>query len=115
MKKFSFVLPLLLSFAISAASQTQPKLTISSTRARAYAWVHVQGTGFSVKKNVSSHLRKPDGSEYPVLPLLTNDRGEFTHDIDTLLLPVGTMELWVVDDATQVSSNVVKFDVTTDR
>ena len=57
------------------------------------------------QRNVSSHLRKPDGTEYPVLPLLTNDCGEFTHDIETLVLTIGTHELWIVDDTSKTSSN----------
>ena len=61
--------------------------------------------------NISSHLQKPDGKEYQVLPLLTDERGEFKHDIETLVLSVGVHELWVVDDTTNVSSNRVKFEV----
>jgi hypothetical protein len=74
--------------------------------------VEMSGTGFTAKRNVSSHLRRPDGSEFPVLPLLTNDRGEFVHDIDTLLLAPGPHEVWVVDDASNVTSNVAHFEVT---
>jgi hypothetical protein len=44
--------------------------------------------------------------------MLTDDRGEFTHDIDTLLLSPGTHEVWVVDDHSKVSSNVARFEVT---
>ena len=57
-------------------------------------------------------IRRPDSREFPVLPILTDDRGEFTHEIDTLLLEIGTHELWVVDDTSRVSSNVVRFEVT---
>ncbi len=72
----------------------------------------IQGSGFTPKHNVMSHLRKPTGEEYPVLPLLTNDRGEFTHDIDTLVLIHGVHELWVVDDGANLTSNHVQFEVT---
>jgi hypothetical protein len=71
----------------------------------------MKGTGFTPKHNVSSHLKRPDGTEFPVLPILTDDRGEFTHDIDTLLLMPGTHEVWVDDDASKMSSNIVKFEV----
>ena len=74
----------------------------------------VRGSGFTPKANVSSHLRRPDGAEYPVLPLLTNDKGEFTHDIETLVLTLGIHELWVVDDTSKVTSNKVQFEVTSD-
>jgi hypothetical protein len=72
----------------------------------------VRGSGFTPKGNVSSHLKRPDGTEFPVLPMQTDARGEFIHDIDTLLLYEGMHELWVVDDTSRVSSNVAKFEVT---
>ena len=107
-----------LCFVTAACAQTNPatpKITISPVRVPEKGHVDVQGSGFTPKHNVLSHLRRPDGSEFPVLPILTDDRGQFTHDIDTLLLSVGTQELWVVDDASKVSSNVVRFEVTRDQ
>jgi hypothetical protein len=95
--------------------QTSPKLTISATRVQANGWVMIQGSGFTPKQNVSSHLRKPDGTEYPVLPILTNDRGEFVHEIDSRLLAMGTHEVWVVDDSSRTPSNIVRFEVTPDQ
>ena len=59
-----------------------------------------------------SHLKKPNGTEYPVLPMLSDSQGEITHEIDTLLLMIGPHELWIVDTKTGVSSNVAKFEVT---
>jgi len=53
----------------------------------------------------------PDGKEYPVLPIVADARGEFTHEIDTLLLALGTHELWVMDDSSKTSSNRVQFEV----
>ena len=93
-------------------AQSTPKITISSTRISTSGHVIVQGSGFTPKANISSHLRKPDGNEYPVLPILTDDQGHFTHDIETLVLTVGVHELWVVDDASRLSSNRVQFEVT---
>ncbi len=72
----------------------------------------MKGTGFTPKRNVLSHLRRPDGTEFPVLPMLTDDRGEFTHDIDTLLLAPGIHEVWVEDEASKTSSNIARFEVT---
>ena len=71
--------------------------------------------GFTPSQNVTSHLLRPDGTEFPVLPILTDSQGEFTHDIDTLVLFVGAYELWVVDDASNVSSNIARFQVTRDQ
>jgi hypothetical protein len=95
-----------------AAAQSVPKVTVSPTRIATPGHVMVQGSGFTPKSNVSSHLRKPTGEEYPVLPLLTDDHGEFKHDIDTLVLVHGVHELWVIDDSSNVPSNHIRFEVT---
>jgi hypothetical protein len=63
---------------------------------------------------VSSHLVRADGSEFPVLPLLTDSDGAFTHTIDTIILELGFHELWVVDDATGQESNRIRFEITFD-
>ena len=111
---------LLVSFAVlcfitAACAQTAPKITISTDRIPVKGFVAVRGTGFAPKKDALSHLRRPDGTEFPVLPILTDDRGEFSHEIDTLLLAIGVHELWVVDSASGVSSNVARFEVTLDQ
>jgi hypothetical protein len=76
--------------------------------------VDLRGSGFTAKSNAYSHLRRPDGSEFPVLPIVTNERGEFEHDIDTLLLGPGTFEVSVKDSKSKATSNVARFEVTTD-
>ena len=95
--------------------QSAPRLTVSTTRVSHPGHLEMRGAGFTPKGNVSSHLKRPDGTEFPVLPIMTDDRGEFSHDIDTLLLYEGTHELWVVDDTSKVSSNVVRFEVTLEQ
>jgi hypothetical protein len=60
-------------------------------------------------------LKKSDGSEFPVLPMLTDEDGRFTHEIDTLLLAPGKHELWVIDSTTGVSSNIATFEVTLEQ
>jgi hypothetical protein len=102
---------LVLMWVVTASSAVNPKLTLSTTKVAAPGHVYVQGTGFSPQKNVSSHLRRPDGLEYPILPLYTNEKGEFVHDIETLVLTLGVHELWVIDDTTKTVSNKVTFEV----
>ncbi len=92
-----------------------PTVTISPERVSVLGHTAVQGMGFTPNQNVTSHLLRPDGTEFPVLPILTDAQGEFKHDIDTLVLSVGMHELWVVDDVTNVSSNVARFQVTRDQ
>src|SRR5690242_6852924 len=107
----ALLLALFLIIAAAASAQRTPNITVSPLQVVIPGHVGVQGSGFTPKHNVSSHLRKPDGSEYPVIPILTDDHGEFTHDIETLVLQVGTHELWVVDDTSKTSSNPVRFEV----
>lgn len=107
------IVPFLLCIFLAACAQKPtPKISLSTDRIMHKGWVTMSGEGFTAKSDVRSHLRRPDGSEFPVLPMLTDSDGKFTHEIDTLLLVPGTHELWVIDTATDVSSNIAKFEVT---
>ena len=92
-----------------------PKITISTTKVQVKQPIQIRGTGFTPEKDALSHLKRPTGQEYPVIPMFTNDRGEFSHEIDTLLLDIGIHELWVVDSSSGVSSNIERFEVTLDQ
>ncbi len=95
-------------------TEVEPHIRISSERIPRHWKLEVHGTGFTPTHNISSHLRRSDGSEFPVLPILTDTRGEFTHTIDTMILELGSHELWVVDDQSGRASNHVQFEVTFD-
>jgi hypothetical protein len=100
---------------VSACSpRVAPHIQISSEKIPRHWKLQVHGTGFTPTHNISSHLRRADGSEFPVLPILTDAKGEFTHTIDTMILELGTHELWVVDDQSGKVSNHEKFEVTFD-
>jgi len=96
-------------------AQAAPTVVLSGTRIPAKGYVDVKGSGFTPMADLVSHLKKPDGTEFPFLPMLSDKKGEITHQIDTLLLMQGTHELWIVDTKTGVSSNVAKFEVTPDQ
>jgi hypothetical protein len=118
MKKYLLVLLLAFSFvAASCGENTEgaPIVTVSLDRVPDQGNLDLKGTGFTPNQNVTSHLLKPDGTEFPFLPILTDGNGEFTHEIESLLLDAGTHELWVVDDATNVTSNVARFEVTREQ
>src|SRR5207253_11347163 len=106
---FVVVLSLATSFA-----QTKPQITVSPTKVQHRNHVDLRGSGFSPNSNVNSHLRRSDGTEFPVLPMLTNDRGEIYHDIDTLILEPGIHEIWIIDEHLKTVSNVARFEVTLD-
>ncbi len=103
-----FVLALLLTTSLA---QSNPKVAVSPVKVQHPGHVDVHGTGFTPKGNVSSHLRRPDGTEFPVLPMLTNDRGELTHDIDTLLLTGNSPKFGLSMTRSKVASNVARFEV----
>ena len=98
--------------AAASCTQASPQISLSSDRVPRHWKLQVQGAGFTPGQNASSHLRRADGSEFPVLPILADPRGEFTHTIDTMILELGSHELWVVDDRSGRTSNHVQFEVT---
>jgi hypothetical protein len=100
--------------SVQTPAVAAPTITISSTKVPVRTFIAVKGSGFARKSDLYSHLKKPDGKEYPVILMLSDDKGEFTHEIDTLLLQIGTHELWVIDAKSGVSSNVAKFEVLLD-
>src|SRR4026208_51647 len=113
MRSWRFVL-VSLSLLAASCSETRPtpapRIVLSSERIFDKGHVEMKGTGFIPKTNVGSHLKRPNGTEFPVLHIITDDRGEFTHTIDTYTFSAGTHEVWV-EESTGVSSNVAKFEV----
>ena len=92
----------------------QPHITVSPSKVLHRNIVQLSGTGFTPNRNVSSHLRRSDGTEFPVLPMQTDANGEIYHEIDTMILEPGVHEVWIIDDATKTSSNIARFEVILD-
>ena len=103
-----------LTIVSGCAPRIDPRIQLSAQRVPRHGKVEFRGTGFTPTHNISSHMRRSDGSEFPVLPILTDAQGAFTHTIDTMVLEQGTHELWVVDDQSGRTSNHARFDVTDD-
>ena len=91
--------------------QQKPAISVSPSRVKVGDPVMLTGTGFTPSRSVMSHLRKPDGSEYNPQRFRTDERGEFSHKIDSVMMDVGTFELWAEDEATKVVSNRTQFRV----
>ena len=106
----SFVL---LTTAISAQTKA-PKITVSPEKVLHPYPVQMKGTGFSPKSDVLSHLRRPDGTEFRILQMYTNNKGEIDHEIDTIVMVPGVYDLWVEDPKAKTTSNVAHFEVTHD-
>lgn len=96
------------------ANRKTPRIVLNLERVPASGRVEVRGTGFTPSADVRSHLKRPNGVEFPVLPIYTDEKGEFFHEIDTALFLVGTHEVWVIDSS-GVSSNVATFESTRDQ
>jgi len=88
-----------------------PQISVSPDRIKSGGNVILTGTGFTPNRLVMSHLLRPDGTEYNPLRLRTNDRGEFSHRIDTTMLDLGTFEIWVEDEPSNTVSNRTRFTV----
>ena len=101
--------------AVASPGQIKPTITLSRGRIPQEGWTKMFGKGFTPKADVQSHLKRPDGTEFRVLPLLTDEHGEFTHDIDSLLLLRGVHDVWVIDSTTGTTSNVVHFVATDEQ
>jgi hypothetical protein len=92
-------------------AQAKPRINVTPTHVESGGAVYLLGTGFTPNRTVMSHLIRPDGSEYNPLRLRTDDRGEFSHKIDTTMVDLGTFQLWVEDEASRTASNRMQFTV----
>ena len=101
--------------AAARDGQIKPAITLSRERIPQKGWLKMYGKGFTPKSNVQSHLRRPDGTEFREVSILTDAQGAFEHDIDTMLLMRGVHDLWVVDSATGLTSNFAHFNATDDQ
>ena len=95
---------------------SQQKLVIKTDRTRLKSGeiLYVTGTGCTPGSAVVSHLTRPDKSEYNPLRLRANANGEIVHKIDTVMLDIGTFEVWVEDEKSKSVSNRIQFFVESD-
>jgi hypothetical protein len=68
------------------------------------------GSGFTPRASLVSHLKRPDGTEFPGLRVMTDEKGEFAQKINTYDFQAGTHQVWVID-RDGVSSNTATFEV----
>jgi hypothetical protein len=87
------------------------EISVSPTRIKLNGIVMLSGTGFTADRPVLSHMRKPNDMEYNPLRLRANAKGELVHKIDTVMLDLGTFEVWVEDEDAKTVSNRVTFTV----
>jgi PKD repeat protein len=88
------------TFIITKESPLAPKVTVSPSSGPAGTQFDVLWEGFTPNNTLTSHLKKPDGTEFPTKIFYTNSQGQATHTIDSTGFKPGTYELWGVDNAT---------------
>jgi N-acetylmuramoyl-L-alanine amidase len=69
------------------------------------------GEGFTGSYGVTSHLRRPNGTEFPTLQIPTDGRGRFSHTVNSAGFAPGVYELWAVDNNTRHVTSRVAFRV----
>ena len=70
------------------------------------------GQGFTGSYGVTSHLKRPDGSEFPTKQIATDAAGHFSDVINSTGFAAGTYEVWAVDNNTGIATAHVTFVVT---
>jgi hypothetical protein len=94
----------------ASCTRLAPRIALSREKVFDRGFVEMTGTGFTPKQSIISHLKRPDGTEFPGLRLLTDEKGEFAHKINTYDLQHGIHQVWVID-SNGVSSNIATFEV----
>jgi len=90
-----------------------PQVTICFSSGPAGTIFTAVGTGFTPNSTVTSHLKKPNGIEFPTLQLNTDSAGNYTKDINSSSFALGTYRHWAIDNTTSQWSNTASFKVTT--
>ena len=99
---------------VLSQGQRAPSIKAASSRLKSGEILYVTGTGFTPDRAAVAHLKRPDQTEYNPLRLRANSGGEVVHKIDTVMLDIGTFELWVEDEASRATSNRIQFTVVPD-
>jgi hypothetical protein len=97
----SVVLLALVLSGLGSPVSAAPSLTFSAAQIYHGEIVQVRGTGFTPKGQVMSHLMRPDGTEYPEMPMKADAKGLVTHQITIVPNTFGTYELQFEDLTTK--------------
>jgi hypothetical protein len=87
--------------ALAAPVLAAPSVTFSVAQIYHGEYVQVRGTGFTPNGQVTSHLMRPDGTEYPEMPMKADAKGIVTHQITIVPNTFGTYELQLEDRTTK--------------
>ena len=93
--------------------KTTPSAKVSPDIGPAGNQFLLEWSGFYFNSTLTSHLKKPDGTEFPPKKFYTDNQGNASHAVDSTGFDEGIYEHWAVDDATGKESNTVTFTITT--
>jgi len=108
------VLPILLALCPLTGAQQKLSINADHSKVRSGEILYVNGSGFTPGRAVISHLIRPDKTEYNPLRLRANAAGEVVHKVDTVMLDIGTFEMWMEDEDSKATSNRIQFTVESD-
>jgi len=98
------------SFTILAPT-TEPRVSVYPSSGAPGTKFYVQWEGFTPNSTLTSHLQKPDGTEFPTKKFSTDSKGQASHIIDSTGFSLGVYTLWAIDDATGIRTNTVSFTI----
>jgi hypothetical protein len=108
------VIAILLALCPLTGAQQKPSIQADHSQVQSGEILYVKGSGFTPGRAVISHLIRPDKTEYNPLRLRANAAGEVVHKVDTVMLGIGTFEMWIEDEASKATSNRIQFTVESD-
>jgi len=99
--------------SVVSSSSLEPRVSVYPSSGAPGTKFHVQWEGFTPNSTLTSHLQKPDGTEFPTKKFSTDSKGEASHIIDSTGFSPGTYTLWAIDDATGIRTvNTAIFTIT---
>jgi murein DD-endopeptidase MepM/ murein hydrolase activator NlpD len=94
----------------AASIRLYAEVRVTPSGGRAGTIFAYSGAGFS-PYGATSHLRRPDGREFPLLPVATDSLGRFTRTINSAGFAAGVYSVWAVDKNTGFVTSAVAFRV----
>lgn len=91
--------------------KASPKISVKPKSGAPGTPFTVKWTGFSDNGTLTSHLQKPDGSEYPTKTFTVDRKGKAEFIIDSSSFVPGQYNLWAEDTCTGKRTKTVSFTI----
>jgi len=97
--------------SVTSSPSLKPRVSVYPSSGAPGTKFYVQWEGFTPNSTLTSHLQKPDGTEFPTKKFSTDSKGQASHIIDSTGFSLGVYTLWAIDDATGIRTNTVSFTI----